>query len=123
MHTKEPWEAVITEYDKRQGTDITIQVLTPVHKNPKFICRVYGPGVLARQSEETLANARRIVSCVNACRGLNPEVVPEILEMCEALLREYISLHKLMWNQVRNPVDENITVVAARAALQKAREG
>ncbi len=26
------------------------------------------------------SNARRIVACVNACEGINPEAVPELLE-------------------------------------------
>ena len=35
--------------------------------------------------EEMLANADRIVACVNACEGINPEAVPGLLEACEAL--------------------------------------
>ena len=27
-------------------------------------------------------DAKRIVSCVNACAGINPEAVPELLEAC-----------------------------------------
>lgn len=35
------------------------------------------------------ADAARIISCVNACQGLNPEAVPELLEACKlALARE-----------------------------------
>lgn len=30
----------------------------------------------------TWANARRIVACVNACEGMNPEAVPALLEAC-----------------------------------------
>jgi hypothetical protein len=29
------------------------------------------------------ANARRIVACVNACEGINPEAVPDLLAACE----------------------------------------
>ena len=30
--------------------------------------------------DEAKANAHRIVACVNACEGINPEAVPELLE-------------------------------------------
>lgn len=29
------------------------------------------------------ANAERIVACVNACEGLNPEAIPELIAVCE----------------------------------------
>lgn len=29
------------------------------------------------------ANAKRIVACVNACAGINPEAVPDLLEACK----------------------------------------
>ena len=32
------------------------------------------------------ANARRIVACVNACEGINPEAVPELRDICESIL-------------------------------------
>lgn len=35
-------------------------------------------------------NLRRIVECVNACEGINPKAVPELLEACKAMA-EYIS--------------------------------
>lgn len=33
-----------------------------------------------RGAAEECANAARIVACVNACEGINPEAVPELLE-------------------------------------------
>ena len=36
--------------------------------------------------EERGANARRIVACVNACEGINPEAVPELRDICESIL-------------------------------------
>jgi hypothetical protein len=33
-----------------------------------------------------LANARRIVACVNACAGLNPEAVPKLVTAFSALI-------------------------------------
>jgi len=32
------------------------------------------------------ANAARIVACVNACKGLNPDAIPELLEAAKTLL-------------------------------------
>lgn len=34
------------------------------------------------------ANAARIVACVNACAGINPEVVPEMVVLLEKLQSE-----------------------------------
>jgi hypothetical protein len=36
----------------------------------------------------SLPNARRIIACVNACRGINPEAVPELLAALELLVRD-----------------------------------
>jgi len=35
-------------------------------------------------TEEATALATRLVSCYNACAGLNPEAVPELVAACEA---------------------------------------
>jgi hypothetical protein len=32
------------------------------------------------------ADSARAVACVNACKGINPEAVPELLAACEAML-------------------------------------
>lgn len=34
-------------------------------------------------------NAERIISCVNNCKGINPEAVPLMLEACKWLIKEY----------------------------------
>ncbi len=33
------------------------------------------------------ANAARIIACVNACEGINPEAVPNLLEACRLISR------------------------------------
>ncbi len=88
-HTKEPWKA---EQSVEDGRDITIYALTPAHKNPRYIGRVYGPGVLSKENDERDANARHIVACVNGCKGINPEAVKKLLEACKAALRRMISI-------------------------------
>jgi predicted nucleic acid-binding Zn ribbon protein len=37
-------------------------------------------------NDEMLANAERIVSCVNACAGINPEAIPELIKAAEKLI-------------------------------------
>jgi len=66
---------------------------------------------------EVAANARRIVACVNACEGINPEAVPDLLEACRKLI-EANSIHA-------HEIDEDILALAvdmAEAALAKAKE-
>ena len=41
----------------------------------------------------SLKNGQRIVSCVNACRGINPEAVPELLEACEEIQNTLIDIN------------------------------
>ncbi len=40
-------------------------------------------GLPRGQEERDMANAMRMQACVNACRGLNPEAFPELLEALE----------------------------------------
>lgn len=47
----------------------------------KVVAFVRGP----IQDEECQANASRIVACVNACAGINPEAVPELLAILKTL--------------------------------------
>ena len=37
----------------------------------------------------SVEDATRIVACVNACEGINPEAVPELLEALEAMLATF----------------------------------
>jgi hypothetical protein len=72
QHTPEPWE------------------LTR-HATPDYApqCGIYSedhPADFAIVKGE--ANARRIVACVNACKGINPEAVPDLLEALQDVLHE-----------------------------------
>ena len=42
----------------------------------------------SRRQPAKRADADRIVACVNACDGINPEAVPDLLAACEAASRE-----------------------------------
>ena len=109
-HTPEPWE----EYAGNIRT---------VEANEK-----YGDGYRAEfrrrpiadvvnirgQEEVNKANAQRIVSCVNACKGINPEVVPELSEvLC-------IALTDLEQAQKETHIDFRGSIDAIRAVLAKA---
>ena len=60
------------------------------------------------------ADAEYYVACVNACEGINPEAVPELLSALRSLCR---AKHPLEWS----PSVELVTAFAsARAAIAKA---
>lgn len=63
-------------------------------------------------------NASRIVSCVNACKGLNPEAIPELVEAAKAALAVF-RLELTQWR-----VEPNHAVMhLLAAALAKAEVG
>ncbi len=68
QHTPEPWYY-------RQGGEC---VMAP----DDWVCIVHN-------NDHREANARRIVACVNACKGINPEAVPDLLEALQVLLLAY----------------------------------
>ena len=95
-HTPEPWKAV--GQDIRDGNEDNI-VTVPYGDDP----------------EQAEANARRIVSCVNACEGINPDAVPELLE----------ALHNLLINATPYASDDGIWPVIlkqAKVAIAKAKK-
>jgi hypothetical protein len=57
-HTAGPWSVSLP----LTGQDVTIEARTPIHGNPVFIARVYGPGVLSKAVETRDANARLLSS-------------------------------------------------------------
>jgi hypothetical protein len=66
-------------------------------------------------SAEGRANARHIVACWNACEGINPESVPDLLaalRLCEEAMSSSVDGRKQMWAGID----------AARAAIAKATQ-
>ena len=104
-HTPEPWEMSKPYGGEAGGTCVAIT----------GVISHYFEGV-NYNSEEEQANAERIVACVNACEGINPEAVGEMLKMLvkarmELKLREM----NLEGNdQLIDPIDDLIA---------KAKEG
>jgi hypothetical protein len=72
-HTPEPWRA----------SDTTQDVSAQVEGHD---CRIVHAYHLQRFKHSAKANAQRIVDCVNACQGLNPAAVPELLSAAKDAL-------------------------------------
>ena len=73
----------------------------------------------ADNPEEVAANARRIIACVNACAGINPEAVPDLIQSLEETLEE---MESLMAKRAI-PYQGGINIAErARAALAKAKQ-
>ena len=67
-----------------------------------------------RAWEEDIANAKHLAACWNACEGINPEAVPDILAALDAALDEVDQTHA-------EGYPEPEWADAARAAMAKAR--
>ena len=64
------------------------------------------------------ANAERIVDCVNACAGLDPEAVPGLLAVCEVVVeasKDHGSLSPGWFASLP------VIIAAARAAIDQAK--
>ncbi len=85
-HTPEPWHVSAPRAGTAHGWEVRTysgEKLAGV-KLTNLVCQMsHHP----RKQEEAHANAARIVACVNACEGINPEAVPKMLEA----LRECIT--------------------------------
>lgn len=68
---------------------------------------------------ETVALAERFTDCVNACRGINPEGVPEMVKALEEML---LAMHEYDMDVDEEPPYKHREMMKrARAALSKAR--
>ena len=79
--------------------------------------------------QENIANRDRIVSCVNACDGLAPEAVPDLLAACEAMERRLTDCANAFYVKgKRSALLAAFTgwkddIEPARAAIAKAKSG
>lgn len=79
-----------------------------------------------RSEEEANANTQRAVACVNACAGINPEAVPDLLEIAVSLCEWFIdgdygpSRFALWGDREAKTWGEHVSDVLARAAITKA---
>lgn len=99
-HTPEPWEARL-------------------HEDPQWMVRVKGSPLgavcLTSQGNDE-ANARHIVACVNACEGINPEAVPELLAASKAVWKWHNQQSE------RGPMDLDDALRTLVAAIAKAEK-
>lgn len=65
-HTPEPWITDATG----DGGDIARHIMNANGHGPVYIARLPMVGTLGRAYKSQEANARRIVACVNACKGI-----------------------------------------------------
>jgi hypothetical protein len=66
------------------------------------------------------ANAARIAVCVNACEGINPEAVPDLLAAMKGLFEHCVMIHS-QWGDGCNQKEADDAISKARAALAKAQ--
>lgn len=68
------------------------------------------------------ANAARIVACVNACEGINPDAVPDLLAALGDLIAEYTAaVDPYRSGGFYSNPDDDWPILEARAAIAKAR--
>lgn len=94
-HTSEPWEILKQNHNLYIGNKQADKYCTGGF-SWRFVCRPFPEQRSGAKrgtspswygwSELVEANAARIVSCVNACAGINPAAVPEIVDALERLL-------------------------------------
>lgn len=82
-HTPGPWKVIDDE-------QLGMAVISP---ETGYTISTHNNG--AEHSEEEAANAARIAACVNACEGINPEAVPEMLSMLKQVLETYRRLDQV----------------------------
>ena len=96
QHTPEPWMVEGSNVWQENGLDV----------DQSSIATTHGPNAEAI--------AQRIVACVNACRGINPEAVPDLLKAASIALAE-IEMKNAHFGMRTSTATE-----ALRAALSKA---
>lgn len=97
-HTKEPWTTKI----RQPGTMLTIE-----STNEEYVCSLLG------DEEYKQANAERIVSCVNALEGLNPEAIAELVEAAEETIGAGYSSDPQSWSDAHDRLQQALEKVKA----------
>ena len=114
-HTPEPWH--VTGY---LGNERPVQAVG--------ISAQGGTEVIQPTFDDDLAeiNFERMVACVNACEGLNPEAVPEIVKVA----RRYIAWQEMLFESAQEQGYKgprgfwhSLITRDMEAALNKAKEG
>ena len=70
---------------------------------------------------ETALDIERQVACVNACAGINPEAVPELLAACRAVVNAWHADDRNFEHEIAHGTPTKLA--ACRAAIARATEG
>lgn len=110
-HTPGPWKATKPVKQTGDGPNFLVYVL---QANVTGLVPAVCPAITTEECIEQEANAARIVSCVNACEGINPEAVPDLLHQLQmAVVRVELA------NREGDPI-LSAWLPGARAAIAKA---
>ncbi len=117
-HTPEPW--VIDEFLEREG-------FYKIRGKSENLCPVHVYSFSEHGADpESTANAARIVACVNACAGIKPEAVPDLVAAARAVRERIIrdcddgGLCPFCGADADEPCDPTCEYKALYAALAKA---
>ncbi len=104
-HTRGPWEHI--EPDNWHGLAGLVRSAGGEDQIARVEIAGWKPNAIGG------ANGQRIVACVNACEGLNPEAVPLMIEVCEVFA---------LWTDGKAPYCElEAAGEKAKAAIAKAK--
>ena len=110
-HTKGTWKILPEEHDKPY-----IRIRGTTLGGRYKIANVLGANyeeALASEAEETRANAKRIVDCVNACEGMqNPEEEVQAIESANNLMRDYLIRLLVQASASSNPAARGVESIA-----------
>ena len=122
-HTPEPWAAVRNTAYWEIGTEIDGYYANRIGD----VCATDPNHPDAGKQE---ANATRIVACVNACKGINPEAVPDLLEACKEAKEWLVAMTlKAAFNQENKVAQDEASQIVREvsshlsAAIAKAEGG
>ena len=120
-HTKGPWETDCSDHDQPY---LNIKIRA-ARKLAHTICTVYIDDAPVRDyNDEQKANAARIVACVNALEGYNPDAVRDVVEALDWAIAEIEKRTRYSPDDYYEARDQRASALEkAKSALSLARLG
>lgn len=114
-HTPEPWSAGVSKYKGELHF-----TAVPVGNEGKItaLCGLAG----ANDEDESIANARRIAACVNACAGMTNEQIDNVCMISGSLLNRFGEQMAYL-GQVEKQRDELLKAIALAMPVMDAHAG
>ncbi len=104
-HTQEPWKV---EIQKEFRPGFSFATITPEYKAAPTLARINACTMTGE--EQTIADALRIIECVNACAGIaNPRAIARLIETASRICTQL---------QCANGSNADEAFVNMRAALE-----